>query len=167
MITCDTKDLLSDIDKFVLESERKLKGMVRDFSEAVIEKAIEETPIGDSIRYAAWYDLRVKKPTWQSYGLKPIEGFAQGSWRISLDNTLKVQEIYTTKSGEIALDIARNEVGDYKLGDKVLISNQGPYIQDLERNYSIQTEGIGIMQPTLTEVTSLYQHQLSEYYNRS
>ena len=167
MITCDTKDLLSDIDKFILESERKLKGMVRNFAEVVTLTAIETTPLGNSAINSAWYEKRVSDPAFESYGLKPMEGFARGSWQVSMNAALGIQELYSASSGSMAMNIAENSLMDYKLGDDVIISNQGPYIKALESNYSRQTQGQGIMQPTLDSITRTYQLHLDDYYNKS
>jgi len=167
MITCDTAALLADLDKFHKEATRKMKGMAREFAESVAFVAIENTPIGDSIANSRWYKERSTNPSNQSYGLQPIEGFAKGSWRADLDGSLEMQEFYTATAGAMALSSVKASLGDYKLGDKIMISNYGPYIESLENNYSPKTRGEGIVKPTMDTIWRTYQMKLDDYYNQS
>lgn len=167
MLSVETSALLADLDKFHKEATRKMKGMVRDFSSIVTSTAIDNTPQGNSDTSANWYNKRLTDPRNQSYGLQPIEGFARGSWRVDTDGSLEVQELYTNTAGSMAMSIADSSLNDYKLGDTVMISNYGPYIRSLEKNYSGQTHGQGIMQPTLDSISRTYQLHLDDYYNRN
>lgn len=167
MITCDSSKLLNDLKDFHKEATRRLKSMVMDFSSTVTSVVIDKTPLGSAEVYPKFYDKRLTDPAWQSYGLQPVEGFAKGSWRISTDGSINVQELYTSGSGDVALGLADDAVENYKLGDTVTISNKGPYIDKLESNYSEQTNGEGIMQPTVNEILFIHQLDLADYYKNS
>ena len=55
---------------------------------------------------------------------------------------------------------------NYKLGQQVLIGNRGPYISLLETNYSNQTAGQGIMQPTIDSIMAVHRTDLLRYYKQ-
>ncbi len=150
-----------DLEK---EITRKMEGMVRKFTYTVSFTAIDNTPMGDSALYPSWYEMRKNDPNWQSYGLEPVEGFARGSWNVSMDGVLSMQQIYGKSSGEKAEAKIKSDMLEYKLGDTVMISNFGPYILNLENNYSDQTRGQGIIRPTIASVMRTYQYSLDDYY---
>lgn len=159
MIKCDTSKLEEQLKKFHETSVKKLEGMVRKFAYWVTVSATNYTPLGDSQRFADLYALRQER-----YNLKPEEGFAKGSWQISLDGTLNIQELYGPRSGSNAVDAAIINLMNYNLGESVIIGNTGPYIMKLENNYSPKTFGNGIMAPTLRDITSIYSLDLDSYY---
>jgi hypothetical protein len=167
MIKCDTSKLEEQLKKFHEEAIKKLKGMVRRFSYSITMRAIGNTPIGDAVKNADLYAKRVTDPAWQSYGLDPMEGFAKGSWRVSMDGTLDVQALYGAAAGETAGDLAVMELGSYKLGETVIISNRGPYIRNINNpsdRASIQTNGQGVIPPTIDAIMNIYQYRLDDYY---
>lgn len=161
MITVDSKDLLKDLQEFYLDTVRRLEQMVRGFSYEIALTAIEKTPLGDSAAYQKLYLRREK-----AYGLAPVEGLAKGGWQTSLDGTLEFQQLYGTNSGQTAASAARIGMMNYQLGQTVLIGNEGPYIQQLEDNYSLQTNGEGIMQPTLDSIMAVHRADLMRYYKQ-
>ena len=55
---------------------------------------------------------------------------------------------------------------NYQLGQQVIIGNEGPYIKALEQNYSDQTAGLGIMQPTLDSIMAVQRVSLQRYYDQ-
>lgn len=161
-ITCDTSQLEQSLKKFHEEAVRKMEGMVRKFSYIVSWTAIDNTPLGDSLKWESLYLLRQ-----QNTGLEPIEGFAKGSWRVSTDGTLEMQTLYGEDSDEMAASLIQSDLMTYKLGETVMISNFGPYILELEKNFTRYNKQQPIMQPTMESVYRTYQLSLDDYYKAS
>ena len=161
-ISCDTSKLEQSLKKFHEEAVRKMQGMVQRFSYMIAWTAIDNTPLGDSIKWLDYYLARQK-----SMGLEPIEGFAKGSWRVSMDGTLEMQTLYGENSDEMAASIIKSDLEAYKLGETVMISNFGPYIIQLEKNYNKYNKHQPIMKPTIDSVMRTYQLSLDDYYKRS
>lgn len=162
MITCDTSPLLQSLTKFQEEAKRKMEGMVRKFSYIVSWTAMDNTPIGDSVKYESLYEYR-----YRTIGLEPIEGFAKGSWRVSTDGSVHMQELYGQNSDEMAASLIQSDLISYKLGDTITISNYGPYISNLENDYTRYNKKQPIMQPTLDSIYRTYQLNLVDYYEKS
>lgn len=161
-IICDTSKLEESLKKAHEEAVRKMQGMVQKFSHIVALTAIDNTPIGDSIKYESLYLYR-----YENIGLEPIEGFAKGSWRVSMDGTLEMQTLYGQNSDEQASSLIKQDLMQYKLGETVMISNFGPYILDLENNFQKYNKQQPIMQPTLESIYRTYQLSLDDYYKAS
>lgn len=161
-IICDTSKLEESLKKAHEEAVRKMQGMVQKFSHIVALTAIDNTPIGDSIKYESLYLYR-----YENIGLEPIEGFAKGSWRVSMDGTLEMQTLYGQNSDEQASSLVKQDLMQYKLGETVMISNFGPYILDLENNFQKYNKQQPIMQPTLESIYRTYQLSLDDYYKAS
>ena len=161
-ISCDTSQLEESLKKFHEEAVRKMEGMVRKFSYIVAWTAIDNTPIGDSLKWESLYLLRQ-----QNTGLEPIEGFAKGSWRVSTDGTLEMQTLYGQDSDEMAASLIQSDLMTYKLGETVMISNFGPYILELEKNFDRYNKQQPIVQPTMDSVYRTYQLSLDDYYKAS
>ena len=162
MLSVDTLQLEESLKKFHEEAVRKLGGMVQKFSYTVAFTAIDNTPLGDSDKYEALYVAREK-----SLGLQPMEGFAKGSWRVSTDGTLEMQELYGPSSGEMTESIIKGDLQSYVLGETVMISNFGPYIKNLEQDFERYNKQQPIMQPTIDSVMRTYQLHLDDYYKAS
>lgn len=161
-VTCDTSKLEQSLKKFHEEAVRKMQGMVQKFSNIVALTAIDNTPLGDSVKWEPLYLLRQK-----NIGLEPIEGFAKGSWRVSMDGTLEMQTLYGQDSDEMAASLIKQDLTQYKLGETVMISNFGPYIVELENNFQKYNKQQPIIQPTLESVYRTYQLSLDDYYKAS
>jgi hypothetical protein len=161
-VSCDTSKLEENLKKFHEEAVRKMQGMVQKFSHIVAWTAIDNTPIGDSLK---WEDLYQKR--YDEIGLEPIEGFAKGSWRVSMDGTLEMQTLYGQDSDEMAASLIKQDLNQYKLGETVMISNFGPYIVELEKNFTRYNKQQPIMQPTLESIYRTYQLSLDDYYKAS
>ncbi len=161
-ISCDTSKLEQSLKKFHEEAVRKLEGMVQKFSYIVAWTAIDNTPLGDSIKWEKLYLRREK-----AIGLEPVEGFAKGSWRVSMDGTLEMQTLYGENSDEMAASIIKGDLESYKLGETVMISNFGPYIMELEKNFKNYGKKHPIVQPTMDSVYRTYQLSLDDYYKAS
>ena len=162
MLSIDTSQLEESLKKFHEEAVRKLGGMVQKFSYTVAYTAIDNTPLGDSDQWQALYLERQK-----TLGLEPMEGFAKGSWRVSTDGTLEMQELYSSSSDEMAASIIKGDLQSYKLGETVMISNFGPYIKYLEEDSEKYNKKQPIMQPTIDSVMRTYQLHLDDYYKAS
>ncbi len=161
-ITCDTSKLEQSLKKFHEEAVRKMQGMVQKFSYIVAWTAIDNTPLGDSLK---WEDLYQKR--YDEIGLEPIEGFAKGSWRVSMDGTLEMQTLYGQNSDEMAASIIKSDLNHYKLGETIMISNFGPYILELEKNFTKYGKNQPIVQPTIESIYRTYQLSLDDYYKAS
>ena len=162
MITVDITKVLEELQKYKEEVDRKLKYMVVQFSYLISSEAIRNTPLGNAAPKEQggnlpWY-LRREDIT----GLQPIEGFAQGSWQVNTSGQFNVQEIY---SGGEALSLIRGSISNYQLGQTVYIGNSAYYFRALENNYSEQTQGLGIVKPTIDAITSTYQVDLKRLFD--
>lgn len=162
MITVDITKVLQELQKYKEDVDRKLKYMVVQFSYLISSEAIRNTPLGnaspkDQGGNLPWY-LRREELT----GLQPIAGFAKGSWQVNTSGTFNIQETY---SGGEAMSLIRGSLFSYQLGQTVYIGNTGYYIRQLENNYSEQTQGMGIMQPTLDTITATYQVDLKRLFD--
>ena len=162
MITVDITKVLQELQQYKEEVDRKLKYMVVQFSYLISSEAIRNTPLGNAAPKEQggnlpWY-LRREDIT----GLQPIEGFAQGSWQVNTSGQFNVQEIY---SGGEALSLIRGSISNYQLGQTVYIGNSAYYFRALENNYSEQTQGLGIVKPTLDAITSTYQVDLKRLFD--
>lgn len=158
MIKASTSKVEEQLAKFKLEVERKLKHMVTKFAYEIAQTAIENTPLGDSITYVRYYKARTDLPQ--------VEGIARGNWQFSFDRNAGVQIIAGQASGEAALDVFEAKSGAYKLGQTFYILNAAPYIGALEADSSPQTNGMGIVKPTINTVMSAYKINLQEYYKQ-
>jgi len=160
MVTVEIGDLVKDLEKYHDDMVFRLEQMVRTFSYNVAMTAIQKTPIGDSIKYKGYYDARTPPlPKW--------EGLAKGNWQYYRQGLGHLQIVSGQASGEVALDIFQSDALAYKLGQTFYIGNNTPYIDELEYNYSPQTQGEGILQPTMQVVTSIYQFSLPQYYKEA
>lgn len=172
-VSFDITALEKSLDEAIKTIERKMEGMVQKFTMRMSLSAINATPMGDSEKEknAQWYLDRVLKNPYGGLKLSPIEGFAQGSWQATPDSdgviNTDIQEFYGKDSGTSALNSIERSMSYYKLGQTVFITNTGPYIKALQQNYSDQTHGRGIIQPTLDMVYSAIQAELDDYYHKS
>lgn len=162
-ITCNSDELVKQLEAFQVDVENRLKIMAQKFSFGVAEAAIDYTPLGDSEKNAALYQTRQ-----EIWGLQPIEGYARGSWQVSLDGSLDKQELYGASSGATALGAINTHLMNYKLGEDILIGNPAHYIGNLEGLNGIPSSRQapqGIMQPTTDKIMNFYQLKLDDYYN--
>lgn len=168
MIKLETSKLIAQLELLKKQIEVKLENMVREFSYHITEQAVMNTPLGDSTTNWDWYLKRIEDKGWQSYGLLPEEGFAQGSWQVITSRgavSLKLVENYGNNSWQAALSTAKSSLAGYKLGNQVIIGNKGPYIRNLENGYSDQAPD-GIVKPTLQMVQAVFATELKVYYDK-
>ena len=165
MITATNLDKITkQLEEYEKEVERKLKFMVEQFAVDVVQAGVNNTPLGDSEKYAAFYKVRLTNET----GLLDIEGLARGSWQIDLDGNLTFtnsRDSYGKNSGSNAVKKAEGQAKGYKLGQTFVIGNAAPYIGELENNSSMQTQGQGIVAPTLAEIQAAHESDLKRYYD--
>ena len=152
MISVDVSKVIEELKAYQQDTVRRLENMVTGFAYIISKTAIANTPLGDAEEYFKLYELRQKR-----IGLEPTEGFARGSWQVNTSGEFSVQLVY---SGSEALSLIKTDLGSYKLGDTLYIGNRGFYIKMLENNYSDQTQGMGIMQPTLDSIMQTYKVDL-------
>ena len=157
-ISFDTSKLLAQLQAFEKESTRRMEKMVEGFAYQLTMRAIENTPMGDSVRFQSYYSARTDLPQ--------EEGIAQGNWQYSKDGSFQLQLFSGQQSGIDALNKVKVDSVSYKLGDVLYIGNAAPYIDALENNSSLQTNSKGILQPTLEQITGAYSVNLQYYYKK-
>jgi len=180
MISCDTSKLEAELKKFHEEATRKLEGMVERFSYWVTWEAIENTPFGDDIEYAALYN----NPARLSITKNAQAGNAKGGWVIEMNKPYS-SWWFMQADNENAENVkwaADHRSTNYKIGDTVYITNNVPYVsadgwpydtykngaqvRSLESGASAQAP-FGIMEPTLNAILGIYQSDLKKYYEES
>ena len=160
MLKVDAGPLLYFLEKAAELIERKLKNMVREVALDVVQAGTENTPLGDSRTFISLYLERQKDTR-----LEPIEGVAQGAWIVSFGELFFVPH-YGTDSYNDAIGEATMDMQQYKLGQPFRIANTAPYIANLEGNSSIQTNGMGIVEPTTRQAEAVINANLKTYYDR-
>lgn len=180
MISCDTSKLEDELKKFHEEATRKMEGMVQLFSYWVTFEAIENTPFGDDIEYAALYNNRLRLGITKNNKA----GHAKGGWVIEMNQPYS-SWWFMQADNENAENVkwaADHRSENYKLGDTVYITNNVPYVsadawpydtykngapvRSLESGASSQAP-YGIMEPTLHAIMGIYQSDLKKYYEAS
>ncbi len=179
-ISCDTSKLQQSLKKFHEEAIRKMEGMVQLFIYHVAFEAIENTPFGDDVEYAALYNNPARKRV-----LKNTKaGMAKGGWIIEM-NKPYTSWWFMQADSENALNVkqsAEYRSENYKLGNTVYITNNVPYVskdawpydtykngspvRSLEGGASSQAPN-GIMEPTLYAIYGIYTAELNNYYKAS
>lgn len=152
----DASKLIAQLQAFEKEATRRMEKMVEGFAYELSLRAIENTPLGDSVRFMEYYSARTDLPQ--------VEGIAQGNWQYSETGNFALQLIAGRQAGDSALDIVQARSSSYKLGKTFYIGNAAPYILALENGYSSQVHSI--MQPTLADITGAYAVNLQFYYKR-
>ncbi len=162
MITAsNTDELAKQLEEYSKEVERKLKFMVEQFAVDVVSAATANTPLGDADKYINFYQARLTDGS----GLPDEEGVARGAWVVGLDGQLGFIPISGQNTDAEAIAEAKMDIQGYRLGQDFVIGNAAPYIGDLEDNYSDQTNGQGIMQPTIAEIQAAHESDLKRYYD--
>ena len=172
MIRMDASKTLKSLRDFHKEAVRKLEGMVEVFTYQITVEAIDNTPYGELTPDNQWMyelDSRMKK------FLAPEPGHAKGGWNIQFNKFVSIRSgMRATDSNAYNIkQYADDDSTKYRLGQTVIISNSVPYVANkgftlpkfgsLEEGYSDQAPN-GIMQPTLDQIMSVYNKDLSRYY---
>lgn len=160
-IKFDTTALLNELKAFHADAVRRMEYMVQGFAYQLTVQASSHTPLGDAFAFRSWYKQREA-----TTGLLPQEGLARGNWQFSKDSVFTLQQYYGSTSDDAAAEKVRVQSKAYKLGETFYIGNAAPYIGALENNYSPQTGRIGILAPTMQQITGAYAVDLQFYYKR-
>ena len=160
MITGSNADTISkQLEEFSKEVERKMKSMVEQFAVDIVEAGTANTPLGDSEKFARYYQARLTNGS----GLPDEEGVARGAWVVGLNGQIGFTAISGKNTDAEAIAEAKMDMNAYKLGQDFVIGNAAPYIGDLEDGYSDQAPN-GIMQPTINQIETAIQSNLKQYY---
>lgn len=178
-ITANIDALQKSLEEYKKIALRKLEGMVSIFVYKITWQAIENTPYGDSEAYSALYNKKAR-----TRYIPAEAGFAKGGWAIEMDKPFSSNYFMqaTSENAENVKWAADQRSLNYKLGDTVYISNNVPYVannawpypnyrngdpvRSLESGASSQAPE-GIMQPTIDQISGIYQLKLNEYYEAS
>lgn len=162
MITAsNTDEIAKQLEEYSKEVERKLRFMVEQFAVDVVTAATSNTPLGDADKYINFYQARLTDGS----GLPDEEGVARGAWVVGLDGQLAFIPISGQNTDAEAIAEAKMDIQGYRLGQDFVIGNAAPYIDDLEDNYSPQTNGQGIVAPTVKEIMAANESNLKRYYD--
>jgi hypothetical protein len=169
-VTCNIDELLDSLKKLEEEVTRKLEGMVEIFVYNIAYQAIENTPYGNAVQNARYYNSSARLKWFM-----PVEGSAKGGWTVTMETPSRVL-VPLRADSENAINTKEDAERDsktYKLGDTVYIMNSVPYVAtagftspsfgSLEGGYSAQAPQ-GIMGPTVDSILGVYQLKLNEYY---
>lgn len=154
--------------------------MVEIFTYKIAFEAVENTPFGDDVNYAALYN----NPARLAIAKNAKAGLAKGGWTIEMNKPYQAwwfmqADNENAENVKWALD-ARST--NYRIGDTVYITNNVPYVSsdgwpyDTYKNGSpvrslesgaSQQAPYGIMEPTLHAIMGIYQSDLKSYYEAS
>lgn len=161
MITGTNADKIAkQLEEYSKEVERRLKFMVEQFAVDIVTAATENTPLGDSEKFAGFYAARLTNNS----GLPDEEGVARGAWVVGLNGQLSFTPISGQNTDAEAIAEAQMDIQGYKLGQDFVIGNAAPYIGELEGGYSSQKPA-GIMTPTLSQIQAANEADLKRYYD--
>ena len=172
MLEFDTTALLASLTKAHEDAVKRMKNMVEGFAYEFILTVSSKTPIGDATSlglgesgvmqpYATYYDLYSARA--DKYGIDITPGYHKGAWQFSSDGSFQfspdINPVYDSA------DSAMNRAEDsYRLGSTFYIGSNTPGMVFLEGNSSEQTNGMGIIQPTIDDVTSAFAINAQRYY---
>jgi hypothetical protein len=154
-VSANIEDLAKQLQELEKQVEKKLEGMVRGFALSIAESAVDNTPIGDSVKYAGYYQSRTDLPQ--------VEGLSKGNWSYAEGEPV-LRRIAGQDAGNAALDGIETNLLQYKLGETFAIGNAVPYIGELENGYSLQAPA-GIMNPTMQHISGTYATDLVRLYD--
>jgi hypothetical protein len=164
-VSTNIDKLQKSLDQFVVDNERKLRKVVINFAVQLAENAINQTPIGsdESIRindkYRSLYEQRANLT-----GLPTEAGYHRGSWMYSEDEFEDFFPFITEPADALG-NVDSDARSMYNLGDSFNIKSVGPAIVQLENNYSEQTQGQGIVNPTFAAVESAFSIDSKQNYD--
>lgn len=159
MIKSNAAEVAKSLEQMRALIDRKLRNMVSGFVYQLTVSLSENTPVGDPLKWPHFYEQR-----FEAYGISPNEGgFHAGSWQYS-ENVIPGFDpnIYSqVAAGDNNRRLAKTQ---YKLGDTFYIGSNSPAIINLEENYSVQTNGLGIVKPSIAQLMSAYGINMKNYY---
>lgn len=172
-VSFDIEALERSLDAVIKEAERKMKGMVHKFAYIIAATALDNTPYGDVVANAGYYNLKSRLKY-----LPAEAGYAKGGWMIEMTN--RSGDMFPDKADSREATNIHNrlkkEATAYKLGETVYIGNNVPYVS--QEGWTLPSSGAldngsskqapyGIGQPTLASVLRTYQLHLDDYYHKS
>lgn len=173
-VSFDIEALERSMNALVEEAKRKMQGMVHKFSYVVAATALDNTPYGDDVANAGYYNMKSRL----KYLPDGKAGHAKGGWVIEM-NSPSGDMFPARADSKEATNIhtkLQQEATAYKLGETIYIMNNVPYVAQegwtlpssgsLENGSSAQAP-YGISQPTLGSVMRTYQLHLDDYYHKS
>lgn len=169
IVAANADNAVSDLDKYIVELERRLKNMVVGFAYEITLHASTSTPIGNAedlneqnpdlgqAKYQYLYKTR-----YDSYAIDPVVGFHRNAWVFSLNPSNGFNSVIGSNPEE---NVRSDATASYRLGDDFYISATGPGYKYLEQNTSEQTNGKGIVEPTIELIQSTYTVDLKRYFD--
>ena len=166
MISIDVSKLVQELKDYKIEVTKRLEYMVAMVAYDFVLTLGNNTPVGDQesierigSRYRKYYSARQKY-----FGIEMEAGYHSGSWQFSSDGNLQFSTVITTPEGA-ANDALYEAQVNYKLGQTFYIGANTPGMESLENNRSSQTNGSGIVNPSVDTVMGIYRIKASDYYN--
>ena len=167
MISIDITELVKELKTYKIEVQKRLEYMVAMVAYDFVLTLGNNTPVGDQesidrigSRYRKYYSNREKY-----FGIEMEAGYHSGSWQFSSDGNLQFSTMISTPEGA-ANDALYEAQANYRLGDTFYIGANTPGMEALENNRSSQTNGAGIVNPSVDTVMGIYRIKASDYYNR-
>lgn len=169
ILQANADNAVRDLEKYIIDLEKRLKNMVVGFAYEVTLHASGSTPIGNAEdlheenpnkgqrKYQWFYDKR-----FDSYGIPVNVGFHRNAWVFSLTPTTTLDRTIGSNPEEKVRSVGN---ASYRLGDSFYISATGPGFSYLEDNGSTQTNGQGIVKPTIDLIQSTYKVDLKKYFD--
>lgn len=167
MISIDVSELVKELKAYKIEVTKRLEYMVAKVAYDFVLTLGSNTPVGDQAsidrlgsRYRRYYETRAKNT-----GIAMEAGYHAGSWQFSSDGNLQFSTVITDPESA-ANDALYEAQVNYRLGDTFYIGANTPGMEALEGNRSKQTNGMGIVSPSVDTVMGLYRIKASDYYNQ-
>jgi hypothetical protein len=172
-ISADFDSLHEQLQEIKSKIEKKMTGMVQNFTYNLTVEAIDITPFNRDFDHTRWMYFN---PTRLAWGLGVTPGHAKGGWVLSINDKSN------NRWGRVAEDenafnvknAADDSSMEYKLGDSVYIVNNVPYVSkawplpnynSLESGYSNQAPN-GIWGP-VTAAAYIYAQDLKRMYDQA
>lgn len=162
-ITSNIDAVIKSFSGLLKEYEQRAKHMVSQFTWHVTLSASKHTKLGDHITFERWYKARQ-----QRFGMTPIAGYHKQAWSYSESGSIGFNPVFQAQDSEdTANDVQYEFDQNYSLGSTYYIGAKGPAYAMLEAGGTIRSPSTPIMQPTIQDITSVYQLDLGMYFNSS
>lgn len=159
MVKVDASATLADLEKYILETTRKLENMVKGWAYEFTLLNAENTPVGDytslftNRKYGDYYRARELE-----YGIPFDVGYHQGAWSADVNDDIEFSTAINSLS-QVGT-FAKQGVANYKLGDTVYVGAEGPGFDSLENGGSQQAPS-GIKVKVLAD---MFKIDIQKYY---
>jgi hypothetical protein len=128
-ISADFDSLHAQLLEIRARVEKKLVGMVQNFTYNLAVEAIETTPFNHNFDETRGFYFNATRLAW---GLGVTPGHAKGGWMLSMNSASRYRWNMVA-NGENATNVkaaADDASMEYKLGDDVFIVNNVPYVSN-------------------------------------